>query len=398
MPVRKTLYVLTCMLAVSSACIRKQAPAEQPGNTRHQIRIHGVIAGSPEAEVVLEEMGAREYIPVDTVHCDATGVFEIAFTAEQPAFYVLRYGQSAYVTLLLEPGETLDFKGATENTETYSVQGSGGSDLLRRLSAEHKKTLKALGEITRKNMEYMSSPGYPEMKIKFDRQFDSITDQFKQYSLAYINENASSLAILVALYNLYGQGLPVFHPAEDLPVYKFVDSALMARYSEFEAVRLLHAQIEESEQLISANQSTEALQKGKIAPDFVSSRPDGSQLALSDLKGSYVLLNFWAGWSRLSREENTLLRTAMASYGNYKFRILQVSLDDRREVWLKAIEEDQLNWDHVSDLQRWECLAVDLYRVDKVPFNVLIDPSGKIMEINLFGETLLNKLENIFNS
>jgi len=236
------------------------------------------------------------------------------------------------------------------------------------------------------------------MKVSFDRQFDSITDQFKQYSLEFIEENAGSLAILIALYNLYGQGLPVFHPGEDLQVYTYVDSALMSRYSEFDAVRLLHAQIAESEQLMRENQTSDFLQKGKIAPDFVSSRPDGSQLALYELKGSYVLLNFWAGWSPLSREENAVLKKAMESHGNEKFKILQVSLDDSREVWLNAIREDQLDWDHVSDLKRWECPAVDLYRVDRIPFHILIDPSGKILELNLFGEELLTKLEHIFKS
>jgi peroxiredoxin len=398
MPLKFTTCMLAIMLAFSMACMRKQAPENQPEDATHRLSIKGVIAGASAAEVILEEMEAREYIPVDTVLCDASGAFEIDFTADRPAFYVLRYGQTGYVTLLMEPGESLVLKAELENRDNYSVQGSPGSELLRELAAEHKKTLNALGEITRKNRQNMSSPGYAELKIAFDQQFDSITARFKQYSLAYIENNSGSLAILVALYNLYGQGLPVFHPGEDLQVYKFVDSVLMNQYSEFDAVKLLHAQIAESEQLIHENQASESLLKGKIAPDFVSSRPDGSQLALSELKGSYVLLNFWAGWSHLSRKENAVLREAMESFANKNLRVLQVSLDDKREVWLQAIQEDNLDWDHVSDLKRWECPAVDLYRVDKVPFHVLIDPSGRILETNIFGEELLNKLENLFNS
>ncbi|MEN8203424.1 MAG: TlpA disulfide reductase family protein [Bacteroidota bacterium] len=397
MPVRIAFYLITCLLSISIACNRSNPNTEQPVNASHQLSIKGVIEGYPGAELVLEEMGAREYIPVDTVLCDGSGAFEISFTADQPAFYVLRYGNSAYVTLLMEPGESLKFEGTAKSTDEYRVQGSPGSALLRTLSAEHKHTLKALGEIARKNMAYVSSPEYPALKAEFDRQFDSITDQFREYSVSYMEENAGSLAILVALYNLYGQGLPVFHPGEDLQVYKFVDSALMIRYSDFEAVKLLHAQVIESEHLLSDNRAKEPLQKGKIAPDFVSSRPDGSQLALSDLKDSYVLLNFWAAWSRLSREENPNLKEAMETYGDKPFKILQVSLDEDREVWLSAIREDQLNWNHVSDLKRWEGSAVDLYHVDRIPFNVLIDPSGRIMEINLFGAELINKLEHIFN-
>jgi len=395
--IRFALHLITCLLVVPMACTRKGPTSEQFADDVHQLSIQGVIEGCSGVEVILEEMGAREYIPVDTAFCDASGAFGLSFSADEPAFYVLRYGNTGYVTLLIEPGEALNFKGTIANTDNYIIQGSPGSELLRKLSIEHKHTLKALGEITRKNMEYASSPDYPALKLAIDRQFDSITNQFKQYSLSYIKENAGSLAILVALYNLYGQGLPVFYPGEDLQVYKFVDSALMTRYSEFEAVQLLHAQVAESEHLLSDNQTKVVLQKGKIATDFVSSRPDGSQLALSDLRDSYVLLHFWAGWSRLSREENPYLKKAMDAFGIHNFRILQVSLDDDRELWLKAIRDDQLNWDHVSDLTRWACPAVDLYGVEKIPFNILIDPSGRIVETNLFEAELLNKLENIFN-
>jgi len=396
MPARITLILITCMLTISWACTRNKSNVEQPGNEQLLLRISGVIEGCSGDELILEEMGAREYIPVDTATCNTSGAFEMLFGADHISFYVLRYGTSGYVTLLMEPGESLEFTGSKKSSENYQVHGSPGSELLQKLSSEHKQSLKALGDIARKNMEFASTPDYPVMKEVFDRQFDSICIAFREYSIGYIEENASSLAILVALYNLYGQGLPVFNPAEDLQVYQFVDSALMTRYSEVEAVQLLHAQVVESEQLLGENETLESLPKGKIAPDFVSSRPDGSQLALSELAGSYVLLNFWAGWSHLSREENPSLTKAWEQHGDKNFRILQVSLDDDPEVWMKAIREDQLNWDHVSDLMRWECPAVDLYRVDKIPFNVLIDPAGRVMETNLFETELLNKLENIF--
>ena len=138
------------------------------------------------------------------------------------------------------------------------------------------------------------------------------------------------------------------------------------------------------------------LQKGEIAPDFVSSQPDGEELALYDLKGNYVLLSFWAGWSRLSREENVTLREAYEKYQHQPFRILQVSLDEEKNSWTEAILEDELIWDHVSDLMRWESGVVDLYRIEKIPSTLLIDPSGRIIETDLFGNRLLETLEAIF--
>ena len=139
-------------------------------------------------------------------------------------------------------------------------------------------------------------------------------------------------------------------------------------------------------------------QIGEIAPDFVSSRPDGTPLTLLDLRGNYVLLDFWASWSKLSREENASLVKAWEQHGEKNFRILQISVDDNKADWTGAIEEDKLDWDHVSDLKRWETPLVDLYGVERIPYNLLIDPSGRIIESELYGEQLLNKLEQILRN
>jgi peroxiredoxin len=392
------LYILVPLLLSAAGC-KQKSPGDQHEFGREYItEIRGVFESGAGEKVELEEMGAREYIPVDTVYCDDSGEFNISFVQDHIAFYVLRYGTSGYITLLLEPGESIDFKGKLEDKDRYSIKGSPGSALLQTLASEHKKALDALGGIARKNREFVSLPNYTQLKQELDNQFDSITLAFQDYSTRFIHENSTSPAILIALYNLYGQGLPVFHPRNDFAVYHFVDSAMMAGHSDMEAVLLLHAQVEEAKLLMNSDQQTNWLKKGEIAPDFVSSRPDGSKMELSSLRGNYVLLDFWASWSKLSREENAVLKKAGERFSLKNFRILQVSVDDEREAWTRAIEEDGLNWEHVSDLQRWETPLVDLYGVEKIPFNVLIDPSGKIIETDLFGEELLHKLDQILNN
>ena len=395
---QSALYILVLLLLSAAGC-KQKSPGDQKEFSREYItEIKGVFEPGAGEKVELEEMGAREYIPVDTVYCDDSGEFNISFVQDHIAFYVLRYGTSGYITLLLEPGESIDFKGRLEDKDSYSIKGSPGSALLQTLASEHKKALNALGGIARKNREFVSLPNYTQLKQELDHQFDSITQAFQDYSTRFIHENPTSPAILIALYNLYGQGLPVFHPRNDFAVYSFVDSAMMAGHSDMEAVQLLHAQVEEAKLLMDNDQQTNWLKKGEIAPDFVSSRPDGSKMELSSLRGNYVLLDFWASWSKLSREENAVLKKAGERFSSKNFRILQVSVDDEREAWTRAIEEDGLNWDHVSDLQRWETPLVNLYGVEKIPFNVLIDPSGKIIETDLFGEELLHKLNQILNN
>ena len=137
---------------------------------------------------------------------------------------------------------------------------------------------------------------------------------------------------------------------------------------------------------------------GKIAPDFVSSHPDGSQIALSDYRGNYVLLSFWAGWSTPSRDENQYLNDAWKLYKQLNFRILQVSFDNERRSWTEAIEQDGLSWNHVSDLRRWESPVADLFQVEKIPSNYLIDPEGRIIAQDLFGRELVKKLNNLYSN
>ncbi len=390
--------IIFFLLIFTLGCTRKGSPDAKAEPSGMRTEIKGVFIEGNGESVLLEEMGAREYIPVDTVVCDASGSFSMEFFPDLVAFYVLRYGQSGYITLLIEPGETLELTGDFTDPGSFTAKGSPGSELLQVLASEHKQTLDALGEISRKNMEYLSSPDYAALKQQFDIQFDSIINSFQQYSLRFIHKNPGSPAILIALYNLYGQGFPVFNPQTDLPVYQFVDSVLMAGHGNLEAVQLLHAQVTEAERILNSEHPVRGIQKGEIAPDFVSSRPDGTELSLSDLKGNYVLLGFWAGWSGLSREENVTLKKAVERYGEKNFRILQVSVDDDRDTWTEAITEDDLNWEHVSDLMRWNTPVVDIYHVEKIPYNVIIDPTGRVVAMDIYGEKLLSTLDNLLNN
>ena len=396
--IKQCVYIfMALLLLTASACRQRSSGDKQEKTGVPDIEIQGRLHAGSGERVLLEEMGAREYIPVDTVHCDSSGNFNISFAQDQLAFYVLRYGPSGYVTLLLEPGEKVEFTARLDEKNSYSISGSPGSELLQELASEHLRALEALGEIARKNREHVNDPDYAELSLQLDIQFDSITTAFQEYSINFIQKNKNSPAILIALYNLYGQGIPVFHPRTDFPIYRLVDSLMMTAYPELEAVQLLHAQVTEAEMLMDSEMQSSHLKKGEIAPDFVSSRPDGSEMALISLRGNYVLLDFWASWSKLSREENTTLVKAWERFGKTSFRILQVSVDDDREAWTDAMDKDGLEWDHVSDLLRWKSPVVDLYGVERIPFNVLIDPDGRIVDSDLHGEQLLEKLEQILD-
>ena len=131
---------------------------------------------------------------------------------------------------------------------------------------------------------------------------------------------------------------------------------------------------------------------GMQAPDITMNDVNGKPFSLSALKGKYVLVDFWASWCAPCRGENPNVVKAFNKYKSKNFTVLGVSLDEKKEAWLKAIKDDNLGWTHISDLKGWSSASVSLYGFDGIPYNVLLDPQGKIIATELRAEVLDKKL------
>ena len=153
------------------------------------------------------------------------------------------------------------------------------------------------------------------------------------------------------------------------------------------------------ETFIKKNEASKAFDIGQIAPDFSAPTPDGDIIKLSDIKGKVTLIDFWASWCKPCRIENPNVVKVYEKYHDKGLEIISVSLDkpDKKDAWIKAIEDDNLQWHHVSNLKYWNDPVAQMYQVRSIPATFLLDAEGKIIAKKLRGAALENKIAELLD-
>jgi peroxiredoxin len=360
------------------------------------IRISGKFENPVKGEYLyLDELKANELITVDSLKIGEDGKFSFTRETTLPTFYLLKINNSNFFTTLVEPGEKLRIEAIYDSLNNpSSISGSKGTEKM----VEYNKALKnTISKLTSLNEIYSQNYDNPELP-KVIQTLDSMAHQYlngiNAYTKKYIDENINSLTSLVALYQQVAPQIYVLDPVNDIKYFMKVDSSLYNRYPESAPVKALHEQVQA---LISRAGTNAIIKVGDEAPEISLPDSDGKIITLSSTRGSVILLDFWASWCSPCRKENPNLVKAFNLYRGKGFSIYQVSLDKTKEDWLKGIEDDKLSqWIHVSDLKYWNSSVVQLYKIESIPYNMLLDKEGKIIATNLRGDSLEQKLAELY--
>jgi peroxiredoxin len=172
-------------------------------------------------------------------------------------------------------------------------------------------------------------------------------------------------------------------------------NGLLKKYPDNHSIRELKQGYDQEAAQLAQQQTPETDWVGKQVPDFSLPDAEGRQVSLTSFRGKYLLVDFWASWCGPCRAENPNVVKAHEEFKNKNFAILGVSLDMDKDKWQKAVQQDNLAWTQISDLKYWNSKAVSTFKFEGIPFNLLIDPQGKIVATSLRGPDLENKLREV---
>ncbi len=373
----KEIIYLALIVGLITACSEKKLGG---------FVVSGVIENAPGKKVLLMETPSAISQPVvlDSTFLKDKGSFTLRGRANEEGIFrlVLENGPDV---ILINDNNNIKLHLDVNDYRNYKVEGSPASESLHKLFEDYRNKDSAILTTFKKIDSVRALPGGDSaagaLQTRNDKEIEGLNNMLKDY----INNTNSPSASLYAL-GIASQTIPneEIKSMVDASAKRFPEHAGLAKIKSLLAVKAPEQATNNSYALLN-----------KQAPDLTMNDVNGKPVSISSFKGKYVLIDFWASWCGPCRMENPNVVAAYNRFKNKNFTILGVSLDQDKDAWQKAIVKDNLTWTHMSDLKQWESAAVPAYTFDGIPFNVLVDPTGKIIASSLRGEELNNKLAEV---
>ncbi len=318
---------------------------------------------------------------VDSTQLSEDGKFQFKHSAPYENLYKIRIGGSVF-DIIAQNGDAITFStNISDSTRAYNVTGSEESEKI--------KDFNKLTNVYADKVTVLTNQYYAEIKRTgretdslisvFRPKFQTIMDAQSDAVIKYVNDNKNSLA--------------AFYAATSLDPDRY-EQQLIAYADAIKDNFKGNAGVQQFERQMAA---AKPVSIGQHAPDFTIVGIDDKPIKLSDYKGRYVMLDFWASWCMPCRQENPNVVKQYGAFHSKGFNILGISLDEDKAKWQQAIAADNLSWTHASDLKNFNGATELLYHIQAIPSNFIIDPNGVIIAKNIRGAELESFLNKTFN-
>jgi len=323
----------------------------------------------------VEDIQKKTTIIVDTIWVTKKGEFSSEYFL-QPNIYNLRIGAKTII-LAIDKGQNIVING---NMDNLTVNGSVDTQLLNEYECFRKESLNRLVFSVRNKIKELKKENNSENKIIKLRELE--VENYKKHLDELLNFVKEKMGTSIAIYptSLRWSG------GKNLPFLQLLVNTFEEKYPNLEITKKMKLKL-----LLLERTSVGSTISNIEMPDVTN-----KIIQLNNVKGKYTLIDFWASWCPPCRTESVLLNELYSAYNSKGFEIYGISLDSKRDRWIKAIEKDKRIWTEVSTTEGFKTPVSIEYGITALPTNFLIDATGKIIAVNIHGKHLKEKIEELF--